>query len=118
MENRKLLLSMMVLFGFLGFSLIAVSSDVIRLKPGSNIDVKPNTTTTVICEGTPADQAVSYCKCRWENLNPENSLLKKGYVLYRVTVIDKQKVEDVVSIYENEKQACESAMVSHPACKR
>lgn len=103
---------------FLIFATSAFSSDVIRLKPGSNIDVRANNPTTVICEGPSADQAVTYCKCRWESLNPENSILKKGHVLYKVTIIEKNKVEDVVSIYDNDKQACEAAMLSHPACKK
>lgn len=93
---------------------------VIKLQPGSNITLKPSEETTIICEGasaSPQPSPVTYCKCKWETLNQENTLLKKGYALYKVTITGGNKVEDLVNIYDNDKKACEAAVTANPACK-
>lgn len=117
MASRMLMILAVI---FLGLSSQVFARQLVKIKPGTSIDISPNIDTTVLCEADASVPATvsKYCKCVWGEAKGQETLIKKVYALYSVIILnDGKKVEDLVVNFETDKKACEDATKTHPACR-
>ena len=89
----------------LSFSLMASATQVILLRPGSEVTLSPTEPVTVRCEGLATS---SFCRCAYTP--------RLGNYLERLTLVQGQWQSLLLGQYSSE-SACRTQLAFHPACQ-